>query len=110
MAVKQTPIMYFVAAKRGKIHLTGGKLEPGSQRSWCGLVKNAQKFELADVDDILQETDEWTDYCLNCIWSLMYEDVVTVERFSHLQHHELGVMVVDEHILQPLLNLLKQSD
>jgi hypothetical protein len=60
--------MCFRKGEKTKIHLTGGKIEPSSASSWCGLIKGTRKYSASTLDVSLQVTDEWTHYCIKCIW------------------------------------------
>jgi len=59
------------------------------------------------LDASLQKTVEWTDYCVNCIWRMLYvdedEDIETVRRFKNIEHKERGVFVVKKFILNPFI-------
>jgi hypothetical protein len=105
------PIMCFRKGKKTKIHLTGGKIEPSSARSWCGLIKGTRKYSASTLDVSLQVTDEWTHYCINCIWGLMYldekEDIEVVNRFNKIEYKKEGVFVVKKYILEPLIQRIK---
>ncbi|MBT3772276.1 MAG: hypothetical protein HOE92_04960 [Euryarchaeota archaeon] len=105
------PIMCFRKGKKTKIHLTGGKLEPSSASSWCGLIKDTGNYATSTLDVSLQETDEWTHYCIKCIWGMMYldeeEDIETVNRFKQIEYRKEGVFVVKKYILEPLIQRVK---
>jgi len=100
-------IMCFQKGAKTKIHLTGWKIEPSSARSWCGLIKGTSEYTSSTLDTSLEKTVEWTDYCVNCIWRLLYvdddEDIETVRRFQNIEHKERGVFVVKQFILDPFI-------
>ena len=88
-----------------------GKIEPSSASSWCGLIKGTRKYSASTLDVSLQVTDEWTHYCIKCIWGLMYldeeEDIEVVNRFNKIEYKKEGVFVVKEYILEPLIQKIK---
>ena len=99
--------MCFKKGAKTKIHLTGWKIEPSSARSWCGLIKGTSEYTSSTLDTSLEKTVEWTDYCVKCIWRLLYvdddEDIETVRRFQNIEHKERGVFVVKQFILDPFI-------
>jgi len=108
------PIMCFKKGVKTKIHLTGWKIEPSSARSWCGLIKGTSEYPSFTLDASLQKTVEWTDYCVNCIWKLLYldddEDIETIRLFKNIEHKERGVFVVEKFILEPFVERVKNRN
>ena len=106
--------MCFQKGAKTNIHLTGWKIEPSSARSWCGLIKGTSEYPSLTLDSSLQKTVEWTDYCVNCIWKLLYldddEDIETVRLFKNIEHKERGVFVVEKFILEPFVERVKNRN